>query len=170
MQHFSARRARALAHFQHIQMHGRDAFEAKAAEHATDLLLNFGRRAGPYAVRAARRNARSIVSVQQRRQPALVHLDAGRPSSESDDSSPAQTIDVPDPSPNPERALIYKSDVAYLAKNLSPLTREVLACWRDGLTVEETAMAVSKSVGRVKQLRRDIIAVAKALLTPPSDI
>ena len=66
MAKISAQRAHALANLQRAQTTARDEFEAQAAEHATDLLLNNPQRSGPYAARNARRNARSIIASRQR--------------------------------------------------------------------------------------------------------
>ncbi|KQV54669.1 hypothetical protein [Caulobacter sp. Root342] len=161
MRSLPAAHARAITNLQADYRRAQDPFTAAGLDHAIDLVLNQAGSNPRYLERNARRDGRSLAIKRKRRAPLVLELDAS-----DNDDYPAQA----DRSANPEREAIFKSELRRLEVMLREHTgraRELLECWANEMSVEETAVAMNLSPGRVKQLRRLVKAIALQGLDRP---
>lgn len=131
-------------------------FEFDIADHAIDLVLNDNRPDGPFLVRNALKDSRSVTIRRVRRERERFAL----PQTEGE-FSPAETL--PDDHPSPETQAVWKDGYLKLSTALEGSNARAALClraWLKGDEMAETASQLGISREYVKKIRTGIRAVA----------
>lgn len=162
----SAARWAAVSELQRIRSRTRDPLRAESADYAIDLILSPDRAEGPYLVRNALRDARSILIRRGRRerQRFTSLTDENKETGilaavETDQQASASRP------PSAETLLGWKRDLALVKQSVKSRSRraaDVLDIWLDEGSVADTARSLGVTAHAVKKMRGNIRRYAKA--------